>query len=64
MPKTKLEWRTEKRLIKDLLPFDKNPRTMSDKQLNDLKRSLKKFNLVEIPAIDIDGLSGNVARSF
>jgi DNA modification methylase len=51
----KLVWRTEKRLVKDLLPYEKNPRTISEKQLEDLKRSLKKFNLVEIPAIDTDG---------
>ena len=55
MSKTKLEWRTEKRLVKNLLPYEKNPRTISEKQLEDLKRSLKKFNLVEIPAIDTDG---------
>lgn len=55
MPKTKLEWRTEKRLVKDLLPYEKNPRTISDKQIEDLKKSLRKFNLVEIPAIDTDG---------
>lgn len=55
MPKTKLEWHTEKRSVKNLLPYEKNPRTISEKQLEDLKRSLKKFNLVEIPAIDTDG---------
>ena len=51
----KLVWRTEQRLVKDLLPYEKNPRTISEKQLEDLKKSLKKFNLVEIPAIDTDG---------
>lgn len=51
----KLVWRTEKRRVNDLLPYEKNPRTMSDKQLSDLKKSLKKFGLVEIPAITIDG---------
>lgn len=50
--KQKLEWRTEKRRVNDLLPCDKNPRQISDKQLEDLKRSIKKFNLVEIPAVD------------
>jgi len=53
--KQKLEWHTEKRKVNDLLPYSKNPRSISDKQMNDLKKSLKKFNLVEIPAIDIDG---------
>jgi DNA modification methylase len=47
-------WHTEKRRVNDLLPYEKNPRTMSDKQLSDLKTSIKKFNLAEIPAITID----------
>ena len=51
---SKLIWKTEKRRINDLVPFEKNPRTISPKQLKDLTRSLKKFNLVEIPAIDVD----------
>lgn len=55
MPKTSLVWRTEQRLIKNLLPYEKNPRTISEKQLEDLTKSMKKFNLVEIPAIDTDG---------
>ena len=50
----KLIWRTETRCVKDLLPFKQNPRKMSDKQVSDLKKSLTKFNLVEIPAIDTD----------
>ena len=50
--KTKLVWHTEVRKVDDLLPNEKNPRKMSSKQLSDLKKSLKKFNLVEIPAID------------
>lgn len=54
MPKTPLVWHTEKRLVKDLLPYEKNPRAISEKQIEDLKKSLKKFNLVEIPAIDTD----------
>lgn len=52
MGKNKLEWFTQKRRVNDLIPYEKNPRKISPKQLNDLKRSLRKFNLVEIPAID------------
>ncbi len=52
---TKLIWHTEKRKINDLLPYSKNPRLISDKQMNDLKKSIRKFNLVELPAIDVDG---------
>lgn len=47
-------WSTAKRVVDDLIPYEKNPRKLSDKQLKDLKMSLEKFNLVEIPAIDID----------
>lgn len=50
----KLEWHTAKRKVNDLLPYSKNPRSISDKQMSDLKKSLKKFNLVELPAIDTD----------
>lgn len=50
----KLQWHTETRTVSNLIPNDKNPRTMSPKQIEDLKKSLKKFNLVEIPVIDTD----------
>jgi DNA modification methylase len=49
-----LSWHTEVRRVKDLLPWDGNPRTLSDEQAEQLKRSLEKFNLVELPAIDTD----------
>lgn len=55
MQEQKLTWSTERRQVKDLLPFKHNPRTLSDKQRRDLVRSIKKFGLVEIPAIDADG---------
>lgn len=51
----KLKWFTSQRKIVDLIPQEINPRKISDKQMSDLKRSLKKFNLVEIPAVDFDG---------
>jgi DNA modification methylase len=54
MKNKKLEWKTERRRVSDLLPHDANPRRISEKQLDDLTRSVKKFNLVEIPAIDTD----------
>ncbi len=52
--KTQLKWTTQKRRVKDLLPFKRNPRKMSEKQIADLTKSLEKFGLVEIPAIDAD----------
>lgn len=51
----KLSWTTSKRKVDDLLPQEVNPRKITDKQMSDLKKSLKKFNIVEIPAIDLDG---------
>ena len=53
--KVKLVWKTVKRKVSDLLPYEKNPRKISEKQMNDLKRSLRKYNLAEIPAINLDG---------
>ena len=51
---SKLTWRTEQRRVKELLPFKQNPRKMSQKQTDDLIKSFKKFDLVEIPAIDTE----------
>lgn len=50
-----LSWHTETRVVNNLIPYDKNPRTLSSTQLSNLKKSLTKFNLVEIPAIDTSG---------
>jgi len=52
--KTKLEWHTTKRKIDDLIPYEHNPRQMTRKQNEDLRKSLERFGLVEIPAIDTD----------
>lgn len=62
MKSNTLEWRTEKRKLKDLILFENNPRKMTNKQLNDLKKSIKKFSLVEIPAIDTKNrvIAGNM----
>ena len=49
-----LQWTTEKRKVSDLIPYEINPRKMSEKQVNCLTDSLKKFSLVELPAIDKD----------
>ncbi|WKZ29438.1 MAG: DNA methyltransferase [Patescibacteria group bacterium] len=49
-----LHWLTEKRKVAEILPWEGNPRKISDEQVEQLKRSLERFNLVEIPAIDTD----------
>ena len=50
----KLIWHTEQRQIKELIPTEGNPRQLTKKQAIDLEKSLKKFNLVDIPAINTD----------
>lgn len=55
LEKQELNWVTTPKKVNDLVPQESNPRRMSDKQMSDLKRSITKFNLVEIPAIDYDG---------
>lgn len=51
-----MKWKTEKRKINDLIPYEHNPRQMTEKQNRDLTKSLEKFDLVEIPAINTDGV--------
>ena len=53
-PSSKLTWHNERRKVSNLVPNDANPRVMSPKQVDDLKKSLEKFNLVEIPVINLD----------
>ena len=50
----KLHWTTVQKQIIDLIPQEINPRKISDRQMSDLKKSLKKYNLVEIPVVDLD----------
>lgn len=50
----KITWKTEKRKVKELIPADYNPRTISDKEKEDLKASIKEFNEVEPVVINTD----------
>lgn len=52
---SKLQWTTVQKKVNDLVPQKVNPRSISPKQMEDLKKSIEKMNLVEIPAIDLDG---------
>lgn len=49
-----LEWITERRKVKDLVPFEFNPRKITEEKINKLRESVAHFNLVEIPAINKD----------
>ena len=57
----KLAWKTEQRLVKDLMISDINPRKISQEQKEALTRSLEKFNLADIPVLNTDNtiISGN-----
>lgn len=54
MSQKKLQWHTVQKRVNDLIPQEVNPRKITDKQMTDIKKSLTKFNLVEIPALDLD----------
>lgn len=49
-----IDWETQKRKINDLIPYPTNPRQMTEKQMSDLRQSIEKFNLAEIPAINLN----------
>lgn len=49
-----LEWYTDQRKVSDLIPYEYNPRKRTPERIEKLKESLAKFNLVEIPAINLD----------
>jgi len=51
-----LEWHTTQRRVRDLVPLSYNPRILTDEGRVRLLTSLKKFNLVEIPAINLDNV--------
>ncbi len=50
----KLTWDTQNRLVKDLIPFAHNPRSLSKLQFDQLKASLAKFDYAECIAINTD----------
>lgn len=54
MKHEKLKWHNETRKVNDLIPYEQNPRKLTDKQAKTIQESLEKFDLVEIPAINLD----------
>jgi hypothetical protein len=50
-----LEWHTEQKKVNDLIPCEINPRKISEEKRMKMIESLQRFNLVDIPVIDIDG---------
>jgi hypothetical protein len=51
-----ITWTTEQRAVKELIPYEYNPRKITPERLEKLKNSLNKFNLAEIPAINTDNV--------
>lgn len=57
----KLKWITVQRQVKDLVPLDYNPRKLTEEKKQKLLASLEKFDVVEIPVVNIDNtiIAGN-----
>jgi DNA modification methylase len=53
---TQLNWKTEKRTVESLIPYQHNPRRLTTEQEEHLRESLERFNLVEIPAVNTNGI--------
>lgn len=51
----KLEWKTEKRKVKDLIPADYNPRQISYVERLDLEKSIKEFGAVIPIVVNLTG---------
>ena len=49
-----LEWHTGQRRINDLIPYEFNPRVLTEEKKKFLIESIEKYGLVEIPAINLD----------
>jgi hypothetical protein len=50
----KLVWHNEQIRVGDCKGYKYNPRSLTNNERKELKKSLEKFNLVEIPALDLD----------
>lgn len=53
---SKITWHIEKRKLKELFPYEKNPRQLSEKQAEHLKTSLDKFGLIDKPCVNLNGI--------
>ncbi|MDB5270861.1 MAG: modification methylase [Hymenobacter sp.] len=51
---TPLVWHTAQRRVRDLVPLEYNPRILEEAGRARLLASILKFNLVEIPAVNLD----------
>jgi hypothetical protein len=49
-----LEWTTQKMKVNELIPCEYNPRKITPERLEKLKKSIEKYNVAEIPAVNKD----------
>src|SRR5690349_9003156 len=49
-----LNWSTIQVKVRDIIPSDFNPRKITSEKREALRRSLDKFNLVDIPVLNYD----------
>lgn len=60
-----IKWTPQNKLLSELKPYHKNPRIITGKKLDDLKKSLKKFGLADVITINTDGtIIGGHARYY
>lgn len=59
------KWTPQNKLLSELKPYDKNPRKIGGKKLEDLKESINKFGLADVITINTDGtIIGGHARYY
>ncbi|TPG71990.1 DNA modification methylase [Hymenobacter nivis] len=51
-----LEWHNAQRRVRELVPLSYNPRTLTEEGRARLTRSIQKFNLAEVPAVNLDNV--------
>ena len=60
-----MQWKFETRKLSDIKPWDKNPRKLNKKGMEDLNKSISKFGLPEPIVINTDGtIIGGHGRFF
>lgn len=53
---TSMNWKLTKKKLSEVKPYDKNPRQMTKKGMEDLHKSIDKFGLAEPIVINTDGI--------
>ena len=54
--KSKITWKTVRRKLSELKPYEKNPRDLTEQGLKDLDKSISKFGLAEPIVINTDNV--------